>query len=281
MFTTLIDTQSLAERLTQADVKIFDCRFDLADTTAGETAYQQAHIPGAIYAHMDDVLSSPITAQSGRHPLPEPQRLIEWLIEQGTNNHQQVVVYDASGGAMAVRLWWLLRWLGHEHVAVLDGGWPKWLAENRETSSTPAKTSHGDFSATPHDQLLVTTQQLVDNLHTPQWQLIDARTSERFNGEQEPIDPVAGHIPGAINLPLQDHLDDNGCFKNASELHALYSDRLGNKAPEECACMCGSGVTACHNLLAMEIAGLKGARLYAGSWSEWIRDPKRPVATHT
>jgi thiosulfate/3-mercaptopyruvate sulfurtransferase len=281
-FRTLVDCDRLASQLGRPDWRIFDCRFDLAAPQRGEQSYAQAHLPGAFYAHLDRDLSSPITPQSGRHPLPELTRLRTWLGEHGVNPDTQVVVYDDTGGTMAVRLWWLLRWLGHERVAVLDGGWQAWTQAGlplQETAAPEVETV--SFKGSADWRQVVTSEALEQQLRRGEnrLQLIDARTRERFRGDAEPIDPVAGHIPGAINLPLQDNLENDGSFKTADTLRAMYVDAFAGQPPDSMVAMCGSGVTACHNLLAMEVAGLHGGRLYAGSWSEWIRDPGRPVAT--
>ena len=277
-YTTLIDVAALGDHLADPHWVLFDCRFDLADTGHGRRDYEHAHLPGARYAHLDEDLSSPITPHTGRHPLPDPERLCAWLGEQGVDATKQVIVYDDSGGNMAVRLWWLLRWLGHPAVAVLDGGWQAWLAADLPVTADLPQPQPTRFDGTPDWDLVLTTDQVVGDLEHGEWRLIDARTPERFRGEAEPIDPVAGHIPGAVNLPLQRNLGPDGRFRPAAELRAMYLERLGPYAPQRSACLCGSGVTACHNLLAMEIAGLPGGRLYAGAWSEWIRDPARPVA---
>lgn len=277
----LITVADLAERIHDGRLRIVDCRFDLADTDRGEQAYRQGHVPGAVYAHLDHVLSAPITANSGRHPLPDPAALIEWLGQQGIDKDTTVVAYDDSGGTMAVRLWWLLRWLGHSRVMLLDGGWPAWSAAGETVEATLPEIAPTTFAGVPDPQLVLTTDELMTVVGDDMRQLllIDARTSERFRGEVEPIDPVAGHVPGAINLPLQHHLDGAGRFLPADRLLELYGDIVGNRSPSDVAAMCGSGVTACHTLFAMEIAGFARTRLYAGSWSEWIRDPGRPVAT--
>ncbi len=279
--TTLIDAQTLAARLSDPMCVVVDCRFDLGDTGRGATAYAQSHIPGARYAHLDHDLSSPITPSSGRHPLPDPANLCDWLGRQGITPASQVVVYDDSGGTMAVRLWWLLRWLKHAEVAVLDGGWQAWNDAGLPVDTQrPRITAVTAYPGSPRTDMLVSTQTIETQLRSgsDDWLVIDARTDVRFRGEAEPIDPVAGHIPGAINLPLQRHLTDRGTFRSADELRAMYAPLIGKRDASRLVAMCGSGVTACHNLLAMEIAGLRGARLYAGSWSEWIRDPARPVA---
>lgn len=277
MYNTLINTQSLVARLGQKDQIIFDCRFNLADPDAGERAYQAAHIPNAFYLHLDHDLSSPITATTGRHPLPDPQQLATKLAAYGLNENTQVFVYDDISGAFAARTWWLLRWLGHQAVAVLDGGLAAWLEQAAPLdSSVPALPKHsGNFKAHVQPDYFLTTEQLSPY---PPYQLIDARSVERFRGELEPIDPIAGHIPTAKNRPLTDNLSQ-GQFKTAAQLQQEWSAQLAGLAPEQIVHMCGSGVSACHNLLAMEIAGLSGSRLYVGSWSEWIRDPKRPIAT--
>lgn len=281
MFNTLIDCGQLSGQLGDPDWRIFDCRFDLAATSRGEQAHAQAHLPDAIYAHLDRDLSSPITPQSGRHPLPDPDTLCDWLGRHGITPETRVVAYDDSGGTMAVRLWWLLRWLGHAPVAVLDGGWQAWTGAGLPLQShAPKAVAATPFVGRPDWDQVVSTATLQQQLSSGgELQLLDARTAERFRGEAEPIDPVAGHIPGAINLPLQENLGSDGRFKPAEKLRSMYLQALRDIPADKVVAMCGSGVTACHNLLAMECAGLNGGRLYAGSWSEWIRDPARSVAT--
>lgn len=281
-FDTLVDCATLAAHLDAPDWRVFDCRFDLADTGRGERAYREAHLPGAWYAHLDRDLSGPVTPRTGRHPLPAVDALAGWLGAHGVQAGTQVVAYDDSGGTMAVRLWWLLRWLGHTRVALLDGGWPAWSAAGLPVEAAPPRpVAPATFDARPDWGQVVTTQEIARQLATggSGVLLLDARTPERFRGEAEPIDPVAGHVPGAVNLPLQENLNPDGTFRSAAALRRLYETALAGRPPESVAAMCGSGVTACHNLLAMELAGLAGGRLYAGSWSEWIRDPARPVAT--
>ena len=276
---TLIDSGELARHLDEPDWVLFDCRFDLADTDKGGRAWAQAHIPGAFYAHMDCDLSDPIRPDSGRHPLPDPMRLARWLGAHGVSRSSQVVVYDDSGGTMAVRLWWLLRWLGHNAVAVLDGGWPAWCAAGLPVTARGIREVPRP-RATPFDgrpdmtQVVTTADILRGRL---EGMLVDVRTAERFRGEQEPIDPVAGHIPGALNMPLQRHLSADGRFLDGPALRALYGS-IGIGDGTGVTFMCGSGVTACHGILALAIAGFPAARLYAGSWSEWIRDAEHPVA---
>ncbi len=277
--TTLIDAATLAKHAPDPGWAVFDCRFDLADTASGRESYRKAHIPGAVYAHIDEHLSSPITPLTGRHPLPDVARLKHWLGKCGVDGDTQVAVYDDTGGNMAARLWWLLRWLGHSAVAVLDGGWQAWQAGGLPQSGVPPARHATRFEGAPDWAQVLTTNDIIQDLETRHWLLIDARTALRFCGEQEPIDPVAGHIPGSVNFPLQLNLNEEGRFKSRDDLHARYTAVLNGRDPHRTACLCGSGVTACHNILAMEIAGLAGSRLYAGSWSEWIRDPARPVAT--
>ena len=279
---TLIDAEGLAAHLGDDNWRVFDCRFDLANTEHGTKAYATAHIPGAHYAHLDHDLSGPITPTKGRHPLPHPDTLSNWFGQHGISPDTQIIAYDDSGGNMAVRLWWLLLWFGHRKVALLDGGWQAWEAMKLpQEAVAPSKPYTVEFVGTPDWQDVVETEQIEQQLcdQRQHIQLLDVRTSERFRGEAEPIDPVAGHIPGAINLPLQMNLDAQDFFKDAPTLRHMYLTALGDTDPRQVALMCGSGVTACHSLLAMEIAGLYGAKLYAGSWSEWIRDTERPVAT--
>lgn len=276
MYTTLINTQTLVAQLGQKDQIIFDCRFNLADPSAGERVYQVGHVPSAFYLNLDHDLSSPITATSGRHPLPDPKQLATKLAAYGLNDNTQVFVYDDISGAFAARTWWLLRWLGHEAVAVLDGGLPAWLEQGGSLEqNTPALPKQiGNFQAQLQPNYVLNTAALS---HSHPYQLIDARNAERFRGELEPIDPIAGHIPGAINRPLTDNLT-KGQFKTAEQLKQEWTAQLAGQNPTQVVHMCGSGVSACHNLLAMEIAGLSGSRLYVGSWSEWIRDPQHPIA---
>lgn len=277
-FTALITTAELAEHLDDPSWTVIDCRFSLADPAAGERAYRQGHLPAARHAHLDRDLSAPITAGSGRHPLPEREKLAAALGAWGVVANGQIVAYDDAGGAFAARLWWLLRWLGHDRVAVLDGGWGRWLREGRPLTADEPARRPTVFTARPPLLTWMRSEEVQAALAQCAIRLVDARTAERFGGEIEPIDPVAGHVPGAINHPFQDNLAPDGRFLPADELRRRFARRLGRVRPERVVHMCGSGVTACHNLLAMERAGLTGSRLYAGSWSEWIRDPRRPVA---
>ena len=283
MLDTLISAQQLAQRLGEADLAIVDCRFELGQPHWGAQAYAAARIPGAVYAHLDRDLSAAPSSASGRHPLPEPQRFARCLERWGIGARTQVIAYDQGPGAYAARLWWLLRWLGHPRVAVLDGGLAAWeacgLPLERGAPGTPAPQR---FLGAPDLRLLAETteiERLVATGHLQRGEavLIDARGADRFAGENETIDPVAGHIPGALSLPFSGNLEQ-GRFRPPHILRQRFLAALAARAPESAICMCGSGVTACHNLLALHISGLTGARLYAGSWSEWIRDPRRPVA---
>jgi thiosulfate/3-mercaptopyruvate sulfurtransferase len=278
-FATLIDTVSLQSLIDSCRVVILDCRFDLAAPEAGREAYLRAHIPTARYVDLNRDLSAPVSAETGRHPLPEPARLAALFGALGIGPDSQVVAYDEMNGSFAARLWWLLRWLGHERVAVLDGGFRAWLAAKSPVESGEPKHSApaAEFRADPDATAVVTAPELIRALSDRQHLLVDARAPERFAGTTEPIDPVAGHVPGAVNHPFTDNLAADGRFLPAAELARRWRERLAGKAPAAVIAMCGSGVTACHDLLAMELAGLSGAKLYAGSWSEWIRDPKRPV----
>jgi thiosulfate/3-mercaptopyruvate sulfurtransferase len=270
-YTTLVDTGQLEKHL--SSWRLFDCRHDLGKPQLGEQQYREAHIPGALFAHLDRDLSAPKTGANGRHPLPDRGAFIAWLGQMGLKAGDQVVCYDGGGGAMAARLWWMLRWVGHEAVAVLDGGLAKWLQEGRLTTREVPRFAHSSYPVRPPvaqavDVALV-EEQRGDLL------LLDARAPARFRGEQEPIDPIAGRIPGAKNRFSNDNLAPGGAFKRPEELKTEFLAVLGNRRPEEVVSYCGSGVAACHNLLAMEVAGLPGAKLYAGSWSEWIADPAR------
>lgn len=277
-FQTLISAEQLAAHSTDPSWRVFDCRHDLTDPDIGERAYRETHIPGAQFLHLDRDLSGAKTGANGRHPLPEPAALAAKLAARGVANDTQVIAYDDSVGMYAVRLWWLLRWLGHRNVAVLDGGLSAWRrAGYPETAQVPA-VHPAAFDWRLRDEP-IDSAFLLAHLRDPRLLLVDSRGADRFRGENETIDPVAGHIPGAINRPFRDNLDSDGRFKPAGELRAEFDRLLRQHPVEDVVAYCGSGVSACHNLLALEIAGLHGARLYAGSWSEWCSDRARPVAT--
>lgn len=279
-FGPLIDTTELCRLLGAADVVVLDCRFDLSDPAAGRRAWREAHIPGAYYADLEADLSATPTAETGRHPLPDAARAARRFEALGVGDDRRVVVYDGGSGAIAARAWWMLEWLGHRQVALLDGGFAAWTraglpVEAGETAVEPAR-----LTVRPRDGDIVSTAELAaalpGNLPLP---LVDARDRSRYRGEAEPIDPVAGHVPGAVNLPFARLVGDDGRFRAEDEIRALFVDALDGAPDAPWAVMCGSGVTACHLVLAAELAGLRRPRVYVGSWSEWIRDPQRPVAT--
>ncbi|MFC4311039.1 sulfurtransferase [Steroidobacter flavus] len=279
MHTTLVSVGTLAQHLTDARWLIVDCRFDLTQPAAGEAAYGAGHIPGAIYAHLDRDLSSPITPTTGRHPLPDPERFAQTLSRWGVGADTQVIAYDADNGMYASRLWWLLRWVGHRAVAVLDGGFKAWTAASLPTATEIPARSPTHFQARPDRDLWLDADEVQARVQQPDWRLLDARAPERFLGKVEPLDKVAGHVPGARNHPFSTNLSSDGRFGAPEELRRRYEQSQAGVADDRTIVMCGSGVTACHLLLAMEVAGKPGARLYAGSWSEWIRNPQRGVAT--
>ena len=277
-YTTLISVETLAAHLDDPGWVICDCRHDLADTEAGRRAYGTAHIPGARFVHLDEDLSGAKTGSNGRHPLPDPARFARRAGSLGIGDSKQVVAYDASGGYYAARLWWMLRWLGHDAAAVLDGGWEAWVGSGHPVTAQPPQVEPGKFTARLRPDLALDAGSVAAALGAARPRLLDARSPDRFRGENETLDPVAGHIPGAANRFFKNNLDADGRFKPAALLRQEYVELLGTSAPAEVAHYCGSGVTACHNLLAMEAAGLPGSRLYPGSWSEWVSDPRRPVA---
>lgn len=275
--TTLVSSAVLADHLIDPGWRVFDCRHQLSDPAAGRRAYAHAHLPGAFFLHLDQDLSGPMNGRNGRHPLPDPQLLADKLGAAGVTMDTQVVAYDDAGGAFASRLWWLLRWLGHDRVAVLDGGIDRWRTEGRplatDIPSSPPVVLEVDLR-----DVLTSSDAVLASLGQSSFCLIDARSPDRFRGENETLDPVGGHIPGALNRFFRDNLDADGCFRPAGELRREFLALLAGRSPAQVVMSCGSGVTACHNLLAMEVAGLPGARLYAGSWSEWCSDSARPVA---
>jgi thiosulfate/3-mercaptopyruvate sulfurtransferase len=302
MYTTLIEPAELAAPLSRhasgdSDWVVLDCRFELARPDWGVSAYAAGHIPGAQYAHLDRDLAGPITPTSGRHPLPGIEQLAETFGRWGIDDKTQVVAYDQGNGAFAARLWWLLRWMGHRNVAVLNGGFAAWQQsglptgapqpgapqpEARQPETIAATHAPRVFTPRPEPSPVVSTVELERRVAAGEFAssvsvLVDARAADRFAGENETIDPVGGHIPGARNHPFSRNLDSRGRFLPAAELQERWRVTLADAAPAQTIAMCGSGVTACHNLLALEVAGLEGARLYAGSWSEWIRDRSRPV----
>ncbi len=277
VYKTLVSAAELMARPEGANWAVVDCRFDLGDPAAGRRAYHEGHIPGAIYLDLEAHLSGPVSERSGRHPLPDPDALARCLGERGINQSVQVVAYDAGNGAFASRLWWLLHWLGHDRAALLDGGLTAWLAAGGSLSTDVPESEAREFKPGLRPYLSVATRDI--DLESDHDLLLDARSAQRFSGELEPIDPVAGHIPGAINLPFEGNLGPDGRFLPPEQLKARFEGALAGRRPAEVVHYCGSGVTACHNLLAMEHADLAGSRLYVGSWSEWIRDERHPIAT--
>jgi len=279
----LIDAASLRSLLGRPHLRLIDCRHDLAQPDLGREHYRKGHIPGAVFAHLDRDLSGAKTGKNGRHPLPERAELVARLRSWGVDTTSQVVVYDASEACSAARAWWLLRWLGHAKVAVLDGGWPAWNGAGGPTSEQEPGPRSGNFQERPPLEAIVTIETVIEwsrNARaTSATLLIDARAPDRYEGRNETIDPVAGHIPGAINRFWKQNLASDGRFKPPKQLRLEYDTLLGNRSPQNVAVQCGSGVTACHNLLAMRLAGLQGAALFPGSWSQWIADPTRAVQT--
>ena len=276
-YQTLVESAALADRLQDPDWVVFDLRFSLTDPDYGRRAYAAGHVPGARFLDVEQDLSGPVTPGTGRHPLPDAARLAESLGAWGVGNGVQVVAYDDAGGAYAVRLWWLLRWLGHRAVALLNGGFPDWVGRRQPVSRGLPAHRRRAFRGGPDRRLWVGAEDIEQALGSSRYRLFDARAPERFRGEVEPIDPVAGHIPGAVSLPYMDNLDARARFRSAGALNRRFAAKLGKRSPDSVVHMCGSGVTAAHNLLAMEIAGLGGSRLYPGSWSEWIRSEEHPV----
>lgn len=265
---------STAELAANPGWRVFDCRHDLFKPELGAQQYREGHIPGALFAGMEQDLSGPKTGTNGRHPLPSLDSFTAWIGRQGLKPSDAIVCYDGSNGSMASRLWWMLRWAGHDAVAVLDGGLAKWVKEGRPVTAEVPSFPPTAWTAKPRTAMAVDVAYVAANRQKDL--LVDARAAARFRGEQEPIDPVAGHIPGALNRFNGDNVNADGTFRDAATLRREYEALLGGRPPSEVVNYCGSGVAACHNLLAMEIAGLAGSRLYAGSWSEWIADPARP-----
>ena len=278
MFRTLVDPATLARHLDDPGWVVIDARHDLLQPSWGEEEYREEHIPGARFLHLDRDLSAPKSGRNGRHPLPSPEAAAATFGAAGIDDAKQVVVYDQNQGAYAARCWWMLRWLGHEAVAVLDGGFDRWMRERRPITAEVPRVAPAAFrirTTLP----VVGPDEVLANLAGGAALVIDARSPERFRGEAEPFDPVAGRVPGAVNRPVARNLAKDGTFRPAAELRAELSALLGGHDASQAIHMCGSGVTACHTMLAMEIAGLPTGRLYAGSWSEWCADPSRPVAT--
>lgn len=279
-FTGLILPTDAESHLDDPDCRIVDCRFDLSKPHAGHAAFFEAHIPGAVYADLNKDLAAPLRPDTGRHPLPDIAVLESTFGSLGIGGDTEVIVYDSGSGAMAARAWWLLRWLGHTHVTLLDGGFARWQAMDLPIESGAFGVAARQFRGAPRPAAIITTQELVAlGASVEAMRLVDARDVARFRGEAEPIDAVAGHIPGALNLPFSESLNSDGTWKAKNELRRMWARVLGDDPGVPWAVMCGSGVTACHLALSGLLAGYREPRVYVGSWSEWIRDPERPVAS--
>ncbi len=278
-FTTTITATELAHHLKDPDWVIVDCRFRLANTEQGRIDYQAGHIPGALYAHLDQDLSGPILkGVTGRHPLPSVDKTAEMFSRLGIDESVQVVSYDDMGGALsAVRVWWLLRWLGHQGAAVLDGGWQQWVKMGLPITDSDEVRQPRKFTPHPRNEMIATSDDVEWMCQDPHYRVLDARSADRFRGENETIDPIAGHIPGAISAPYAGNLNPDGTFRTDERLCARYKRLIGDVPIDHVISYCGSGVTAVHDVLAMVKAGLGEPRLYAGSYSEWITNPMHPV----
>jgi thiosulfate/3-mercaptopyruvate sulfurtransferase len=277
-FETIVSPEELVERLRDPDVVLFDCRHALADFELGRRLYDESHISGAFFAAVEEDLAGIKTGKNGRHPLPDPEGFARFLRACGVDDSTQVIAYDAGADMFAPRFWFLSRWIGHDAVAVLDGGFTAWVARGLPvTDARSVPRREGSLAIHLHPEYLVDAQFVLENLEAPELQLVDARARERYAGETEPIDPVAGHIPGAANRWFKENFAPDGRLKSAQELRAEF-ERAGFD-PERTVHQCGSGVSAAVTHFAMHHAGLKGSRIYNGSWSEWVSDPSRPVKT--
>ena len=279
MHKTLIDPSTLAGKLTDPTWIVIDCRFDLTNPAKGEELYREGHIPGARYAHLDRHLSGPKTGTNGRHPLPDLEQINRNFSDLGISSGMQVVAYDADTGMYAARLWWMLRWMGHDAVAVLDGGLARWQREGHPVRGGVESSTAGTFRGSPRPAWRLTANDVLKDLGQSHRLLVDARSPERYRGIGETLDPVGGHIPGAANYFFQQNLTTDKTFKSPEDLRTQWTALLKQYEPKDVVMYCGSGVTACHNLLALEHAGLSGARIYPGSWSEWSSEPNRPRVT--
>jgi len=279
MYDSLIPPKIAQENLTKENWLFFDCRFSLNNPMQKQSEFRISHLPKASYVNLENDLSDPhITGKTGRHPLPDKDKLSKKFSLWGIDSSVQVVAYDDFGGAHAARLWWILKWLGHDKVAVIDGGWQRWIKENRPISKTIYTPKSRVFNAIPRNNLYVSAENVLDYSFDKKISILDARSLERYRGENESIDPVAGHIPFAISAPFIKNLDEDGNWKSKSELRKMYIEILDGSPAEHTVVYCGSGITACHNILAIYYAGLGLSLMYPGSWSDWINDPKRPVA---
>jgi len=266
----LIDPVVCSEQLGAKGFKLVDCRFSLADTDWGRNEHRKGHIPGAVYAHLDEDLSGKISPGiTGRHPLPDPQVFIKKLEGWGINKNDRVVVYDQSHGGLAARFWWMLRWIGHDKTVVLDGGWAEWSKMNLPVSTEIPEIEVSSFEGEANPQMVIEMKEIANWIEEPSKTIVDARAHVRYTGEKEPIDPVAGHIPSALSLPFLENISESGRWKSAENLRQRFAEYITGRS-DQTAVYCGSGVTACHNILALELAGYPGTRLYPGSWSEWV-----------
>ncbi len=277
-YQTIISVEDLNKNINNQDWFIFDCRFMLKEPEGGLQKFNQGHIPGAQFADMDKDLASPMTATSGRHPLPDPDQLIKILQSWGVNNSSQIICYDDMSGAFAARMWWLLKWLGHEDIAVLDGGLDKWTAAGLEIETKVKERTPGTFNGRANNDMWVDVEFVKNELSANKINLLDARSEERYTAKDTKTDPVAGHVPGAMSFPFSGNLSKQGVFLSKDQLRDRFASLMNNAEGKEIVNMCGSGVTACHNLLAMSVADLPMTKLFVGSWSEWIKDNSRPVA---
>jgi len=277
-FRSVVDADTLGLNLDHPDWRVVDCRHDLSQPESGLQAYLRGHLRGAVYAHLDRDLSGPKTGRNGRHPLPSAEQLAQRFVQWGIDPQTQIVAYDAGNGQFAGRLWWLARWMGHERVALLDGGWQAALRAGIAVDAESPNHRPGRFSGSGGAMPIVSAPAVDEIRGQAGWLLVDARSPERYEGKNETVDPVAGHIPGAVNRFWQENLQDDGRFKSAEQLRAEYLALLQRRDPSKLVAQCGSGVTACHHLVAMERAGLPGASLYPGSWSEWVSDPAHAIA---
>ena len=276
----LISAAQLAAAIDSPQLRIIDCRFNLLEPDAGREAYVGGHIPGAVYADLDKDLAAPVTPDSGRHPLPTAATLASTFGKLGIAEDTFVVVYDNQGGAVAARGWWLLRWLGHNKVALLDGGLAAWTAQGSSLEEGVTAVESQDFVAERQNGWTIEVEEIAAAIENgSDLRLIDARAAARFDGSQEPIDTAAGHIPGTVNLAFDRSLDGDGRWRPVDELRQMWSELLSGDSTEPWSVMCGSGVTACHLAISAKLAGYPQPRLYVGSWSEWIRDPRRPIST--
>ena len=277
-YKTIISADNLMKNINNKEFIIFDCRCDISDSSYGVNAYNEGHIENSIFVDVDHDLASEKTANSGRHPLPDPQLLSEKLSQWGMTNNKQAIVYDDAGGAFASRMWWVLKWLGHTNVAVLDGALGAWMSNGGKLSTKPTIFERHVFNPSIKNDMHVSIKDVEEAQYKMSKLILDARSKERYLGIKDEVDPVAGHIPGAISHPLGKNLDKNGHFRSPEELRLNFNKLIGDTASSDIISMCGSGITACHNILALEISGIKGVPLYVGSWSEWITDKSRPIA---